>query len=480
LSITGFNINGEIKRYDYESLDNQPDIPTKNSQLENDTEYVEKTELTEMGYATENYVKNAIAEAELSGSDEPIDLSGYATKDDIKNFITEIPEEYVTESELNNKGYLTEHQDISHLASKNEIPTKTSQLTNDSGYLTEHQSLEDYAKKTDIPDVSGFALKSDVPSVEGLASEVYVDTKVNIFHASIDNSNFQYVKGSADFTYEQAVNTENCQIEVKIANETMYLKKQEHKNINPPDSIAGRYVGFSEMIRTAGEYAEVFLFVYDPENLPTDEVSVDRLKDWGDYQYCVSSYQPVMMGNFLGKDISAERNKDNLAPSMKSSGDYTDKQCGVVLDYMQTTFADNIMNLVADTYGPHVVYKDGTGFEASNSDVGKIWHLTGLDLTPYKRLKFYVRSAGDGNDNFTPSHIVEMHLSGNAKSYKEEFVAGHMSQNPNNGNRIHCVTFAVNAEKTAVQFVRATSLYGTASTNSSGGRVCYLIEGYKV
>ena len=36
------------------------------------------------GYATETFVKNAIADAQLSGETE-IDLSGYATKDDIKN-----------------------------------------------------------------------------------------------------------------------------------------------------------------------------------------------------------------------------------------------------------------------------------------------------------------------------------------------------------------------------------------------------------
>ena len=51
-------------------------------------------------------------------------------------FLTSVPSEYVTDSELNDKGYLTEHQDISNKADKSEIPTKTSQLTNDSGYLT--------------------------------------------------------------------------------------------------------------------------------------------------------------------------------------------------------------------------------------------------------------------------------------------------------------------------------------------------------
>ena len=107
------------------------------------------------------------------------------------------------------------------------------------------------------------------------------------------------------------------------------------------------------------------------------------------------------------------------------------------------------------------------------------WQLTGLDLTPYKRLKFYVKAGGDGNDNRTPMHIVEMHLDDRCKN-SIGFTAGHIAVNPNNRNRIHCVTFAVNEAKTSVQFVAANSLYGTASTSSSGGRCCYLIEGYKV
>ena len=64
-------------------------------------------------------------------------------------FITEIPSEYVTETELEAKGY-----------------------------LTEHQSLAEYAKKSEIPDVSGFALKSEIPSIEGLATETYVNEKI--------------------------------------------------------------------------------------------------------------------------------------------------------------------------------------------------------------------------------------------------------------------------------------------------------------
>ena len=137
-----------------------------------------------------------------------------------------------------------------------------------------------------------------------------------------------------------------------------------------------------------------------------------------------------------------------------------------------------LMKFVYDLVMPVTIYDDSTGFEANGKDVGS-WQLDNLDLTPYKRLKFYVKASGDSNDNRTPMHVVEMHLDDRCKN-SIGFTAGHMSVNPNNRNRIHCVTFAVNEAKTAIQFVAANSLYGTASTSSSGDRCCYLIEGYYI
>ena len=45
-----------------------------------------------------------------------------------------------------------------------EIPTKVSAFENDSGYLTEHQDLSGYAKKEDIPSLDGYAKTADLPS----------------------------------------------------------------------------------------------------------------------------------------------------------------------------------------------------------------------------------------------------------------------------------------------------------------------------
>lgn len=80
----------------------------------------------------------------------------YAKKTDIPSL-----SEYATQTWVQNQGYLTQHQDISGLATKLElqtvedkiptIPTKVSAFENDVGYLTQHQSLANYALKSELP-----------------------------------------------------------------------------------------------------------------------------------------------------------------------------------------------------------------------------------------------------------------------------------------------------------------------------------------
>ena len=94
-------------------------------------------------------------------------------------FITSIPSEYITETELNEKGYLTEHQDISGKANKSDIPTKTSQLTNDSGFITEVPS--EYITETEL-------------NSKGLATESFVSNKIaeaQLQQGEVDLSNYQ-------------------------------------------------------------------------------------------------------------------------------------------------------------------------------------------------------------------------------------------------------------------------------------------------
>ena len=77
------------------------------------------------------------------------DNNGHISEIGVERFkLPSIPSEYVTETELNAKGYLTQHQDLSAYAKKSElptVPTKVSAFENDKGYLTEHQSLSAYS-----------------------------------------------------------------------------------------------------------------------------------------------------------------------------------------------------------------------------------------------------------------------------------------------------------------------------------------------
>ena len=77
--------------------------------------------------------------------------------------------------------------DLSNYATKEELPTKTSQLENDSNFITEIP--EEYAKKTDIPSIEGLATEKyvdnaianiDIPEVDltGYATEKYVDDAI--------------------------------------------------------------------------------------------------------------------------------------------------------------------------------------------------------------------------------------------------------------------------------------------------------------
>ena len=197
----------------YAKLENIPDVSKFITYIP--SEYITETELenkgylTEhqslVGYATESYVLAEIAKAALEGND--IDLSAYATKEFVAEEINkiEIPEAY-DDTELRtlisgkaesdhtheeysltdhkHAEYLTEHQDLSHLALKEHEHEQ---------YLTEHQSLEGYAKTTDLfsKDYTDLTNKPEIPSIEGLASETYVQTEIGkIKFPETDLSNY--------------------------------------------------------------------------------------------------------------------------------------------------------------------------------------------------------------------------------------------------------------------------------------------------
>ena len=108
-----------------------PEAPTDNKKyVRQNTNWVEETIINTENFITKN---------ELDTKADKTDIDDMLTKTEAQdtyqvkgNYLTNIPEEYITENELLNKdyttktwvqeqGYLTEHQDISNLATKDEV-----------------------------------------------------------------------------------------------------------------------------------------------------------------------------------------------------------------------------------------------------------------------------------------------------------------------------------------------------------------------
>ena len=127
-------------------LENKPVIDT--------SVFVTEEKLSEKGYLTQHQ-----------------SLENVVTKEELAN------KKYVTEDELNNKGYLTQHQDLSSLVTKQELENKH--------YLTEHQPLSHLATTSDLEVLRNISVnkaefnsfKDNVVTKTELAEKGYLTTQ---------------------------------------------------------------------------------------------------------------------------------------------------------------------------------------------------------------------------------------------------------------------------------------------------------------
>ena len=141
-----------------------------------------------------NTAYNHSQSSHVQQSDIPTKVS------DLENdsgYISTIPEEYVTETKLTAKGYLTEHQDLSEYAKTVNIPTKTSNLTNDSEFITStemtnaisiYQTIQDDTLSTTDKTVAGAI--NEVKNTVNLNSENISELSSQLEHKASKNEVF--------------------------------------------------------------------------------------------------------------------------------------------------------------------------------------------------------------------------------------------------------------------------------------------------
>lgn len=145
----------------YNDLANKPTIPA--AQIQSDWNQSDNS--------AADYIKNKPVNVSAFTNDagyltEHQDISGLATKSELAEVEAEIPslEGYATEQWVKNQNYLTEHQSLDNYYTKAQTDTAISTATNDmatetwvgqQGYLTQHQDISGLATKTELSDHTG-------------------------------------------------------------------------------------------------------------------------------------------------------------------------------------------------------------------------------------------------------------------------------------------------------------------------------------
>ena len=501
----------------YNSLTNKPTIPTKTSDLINDNKFVNTTQLntkvdkktgyslvadseierlanvdnyddTEIknelnnksdlghthnyndltnkptipsidGLATETFVTNKIAEAQLSQG--KIDLTGYATKDDLKTkadktelhehsnktVLDGITSDKVTSwdnksdfsgdyNDLTNKPALHSHSNkntldtisdekitewdnksdfsgsYNDLTNKPTIPTKTSQLKNDSGYVTS-TSLHSHANKAVLDkitankvtswdnksdfsgDYNDLTNKPTIPTVD--VNKSYVDTALS---KKVDKkTGYSLV---ADSEIERLANVDNyndTEIKNELSKKANSSDLHSHSNKKVLDGITAEKVEEWDVKSTfSGNYNDL-------TNKPTIPTKTSQLKNDSNYatvSQLHSHTNKTILDDISETDITNWNNKSNFSGSYN---DLTDKPNIPTVD-VNKSYVDSKLNTKVDKK---------TGYSlVADSEIERLANVDNYDDTS---IKASINTKANSSDVYTKTQTNNLL---NAKANKTD------------------------------------------------------------
>ena len=180
-------------------------------------------------------------------------LAHLVTKDELasKGYITnhQSLENLVTKEELENKGYLKAHQSLENLVTKDELATK--------GYLTTHQDisglvtkqeLEDKHYLTNHQDISNLATNAKVEAVESRVQTLENKPPVDVSNLATKQE-LESVRNN-----QQTVDTSNLVTKQELENKHYIQEHQSLANLVTKDELESK--GFLNAHQSLEEYAK--------------------------------------------------------------------------------------------------------------------------------------------------------------------------------------------------------------------------------
>ena len=465
------------------------------------SEYITETELNEKGYLTA--VPDTYATEQWVNSQgflkEHQDISNLATKSELdakqdvisdletirsgaalgSTALQSVPSEYITETELNEKGYLTAVPDVyitedelsSQLADKvsqnglneaingvrNDIPTNVSELTNDSGYITLNEvpkvDLSGYALKSEIPDISvkqdkltagnGISITDNVISldyeydlfevVQSLPTENISDNKVYLLldsNGSEGNTyvEYLYVNGQWEELGKFKVNIDLSEYATEQwVNEQGFLKEhQDISNLATKEELSTKQdtINDLETIRSGAAKGATAL-----QSVPSEYVTETELNNKGYLTSVPDTYATEQWVNEQGflkehQDISNLATKSELNAKQDAINDLETIRSGAAkgataLQSVPDTYA--LKSEIPDISTKQDKLVSGTNIKSINGSSllgsGNIEISTNVDLSNY-----YTKSQTNALVNPKLEQITLTQAEYNALSTKEENV----------------------------------------------------------